>query len=778
MTAIRKETPRPRPDTQPVMPRLTLRNVAATAMLLLAPASPVSADDPSALRPPAVVRVGVFENPPVVSRGDGGEYEGIAIDVLRSVARREGWTLEWVAGPWAEQLDALGRGEIDLLVGIAYSLERARQFRFTGHSLIGNWGIVYTRPTATIESPLDLTGKRLALMRGSIHSHAFERTLRSFGVRYTPLYVESYEAVFSALQGGQADAGVVNRLFGLLNGARSGVRQTGVVFNPIYVHYAAPMNAGNGVLATLDRHLGALKADKDSIYYASVERWLSAGGTKQLPGWLWAVLAGMAALLGAVLGVLALLRHQVRNRSSELLRQSRALQHEVAKRQRVERHLDKLAFTDGLTELPNRAAFRERLRAALADAERNGTGFALLFVDLDRFKTINDSLGHGAGDTLIRTVAKRLSGQLRDGDEIGRFGGDEFVVYMADVDATEDIEAVAQRLLHVMAQGMNVAGNEIYISASIGIARYPTDSEDIDGLLKDADAAMHAAKESGGNRLRFYSRHLTTRIMERLSIESRLHRALDNDEFSFHYQPIIDLDRSRLVGCEALLRWNDPQRGAVPPGQFLPLVEDSGFIVPLGEWIIERSCAEIAAVNWPGRDPAKLYINVSPRQLEEARLVECVKRALAQAQGRLNVELEITENLFLALTDEVQETLDGLRRLGVRICIDDFGTGYSSLNSLQQLPIETLKIDRTFVANLDRSGSDRTIASTIIAMAQQLELDVVAEGIERTDQLDYLQQHRGLLGQGFLLARPMPLDALQAWLERYIEGKAAISAGG
>jgi EAL domain-containing protein (putative c-di-GMP-specific phosphodiesterase class I) len=266
--------------------------------------------------------------------------------------------------------------------------------------------------------------------------------------------------------------------------------------------------------------------------------------------------------------------------------------------------------------------------------------------------------------------------------------------------------------------------------------------------------------------------------MERLSIESRLHRALDNDEFSFHYQPIIDLDRSRLVGCEALLRWNDPQRGAVPPGQFLPLVEDSGFIVPLGEWIIERSCAEIAAVNWPGRDPAKLYINVSPRQLEEARLVECVKRALAQAQGRLNVELEITENLFLALTDEVQETLDGLRRLGVRICIDDFGTGYSSLNSLQQLPIETLKIDRTFVANLDRSGSDRTIASTIIAMAQQLELDVVAEGIERTDQLDYLQQHRGLLGQGFLLARPMPLDALQAWLERYIEGKAAISAGG
>jgi diguanylate cyclase (GGDEF)-like protein len=720
--------------------------------------------------------VGVFENPPVVSRSPTGEYQGIAIDVLREAARREGWSLRWVPAPWAAQLEALRRGDIDLLVGIAYSADRATQFRFTEHSLIGNWGIVYTRPPSTIDSPLDLAGKRLALMRDSIHTHAFERMLSSFSVTYTPVYVDSYRAVLEALQRGQADAGVVNRLFGLMNAAQYGVRQTGVVFNPIYIHYAAPMNADAAALAALDRHLAELKADTDSVYHASVEHWLGAGGTRRIPRWLWAVTAAMAGLLGAVLAVVALLRRQMRSRNSELLRQSRVLQREVARRQRIQRHLDRLVFTDGLTDLPNRAAFREKLRAALNAAEHGDGVLALLFIDLDRFKTINDSLGHGAGDTLIRTVAKRLADQLRDGDEIGRFGGDEFVVFLTGLHTAEDIEPVAHRLQQALAKGIQIHGNDIYVSASIGIARYPLDSDDIDGLLKDADAAMHAAKESGGNRIRFYSSQLTTRVMKRLSIESRLRRALENDELSLHYQPIIDLDRSVLVGCEALLRWDDPQRGAVTPGDFIPVVEDSGFIAPLGEWIIKRACAEIGSLTWPDSDQAKLYINVSPRQLEEPHLAACVEQAMTSAARPLNVVLEITESLFLALTDEVQETLARLRAMGVRICIDDFGTGYSSLNSLQQLPIETLKIDRAFVSNLARGGSDRTIASTIIAMAQQLDLEVVAEGIEDTDQLHYLQRHRGLLGQGFLIARPMPLDALRPWLARYSTGGAANGA--
>ena len=366
---------------------------------------------------------------------------------------------------------------------------------------------------------------------------------------------------------------------------------------------------------------------------------------------------------------------------------------------------------------------------------------------------------------LIVQVAQRLQLCLRDEDTINRFGGDEFVATLQDIHDPSGIDQVASRMLKCLSTPINVGLTEVYTSVSIGIALFPDDDDSSDGLLKDADAAMYHTKARGGNNYQFYNVEFTNRVRDRLNLETRLRYALERDEFLLHYQPIFDLATQFPVAVEALIRWQDPQLGLIAPDNFIVSAEETGLIVPIGEWVLEHACAQIREWEAQGLGQLRLAVNVSSRQFEHNNLLSTVLSALRNSKlSPQRLDLEITERIFLKLTKKVSATLNQLKSEGVGLSIDDFGTGYSSLNYLKQLPIDTLKIDRSFVKNIPSDIDDVQIASTIIAMAHNLGLQVVAEGIETEEQLKLLTTWGCRWGQGYYMARPQPVDAITSWL--------------
>ena len=695
--------------------------------------------------------------------------EGIATDMIRWVAEREGWQVTYVPDSLDNLLVRLDRGDIDLLAGFAYSEERAKRFRFSQQSLIGNWGMVFRHAQAEINSLPDLKGKRVALMRSSTHSQALVELSTQFHAAFTPVYVDTYPQVLEAIVERRADAGAVNRVFAALHAHHPDVVVTSIVFNPVFVHYAAPKGGSPALLAALDRHLAALKADPQSAYYDSLRHWLEATPAQRFPNWLPWTAAAVGSLLVLALAIAGFLRHQVQRQTGELQRRADQLQSEIEQREQAQEHLNQLAFFDGLTELPNREGFRIALNQSLTGMQGTNERLAVLFIDIDRLKTVNDGLGHGAGDLLLKQIAIRLQSVLRAHDHLSRFGGDEFVVIVSEIGPSSDAELVATRLLQSLAMPIDIGSTQIYSSASIGIALYPDDASTMETLLKHADTAMYQAKEQGGNRYLFYHAQQTARVVERLTLDTRLRQALERDELLLHYQPIVELGSERIVGVEALLRWNDPDRGLVMPGAFISAAEDTGLIVPLGEWVLEAGCAQLRGWQKQGQAAGMtMAVNVSTRQFEGRRLVKSVEQALSRTGLAAEfLELEITENVMLIMNDEVRSSLDSLRGMGVRLSLDDFGTGYSSLGYLKQLPFHTLKIDQSFVRKIPGQPGDTQIVTTILALAKGLELDVVAEGIETQAQYDFLREHGCEFGQGYLMSRPQPADALAAMLDRH-----------
>ncbi len=713
------------------------------------------------------VRVGVFENPPIVSAASDAPPEGIAIDVIRWVAEREGWQVTYVPDSFDNLLARLDKGDIDLLAIIAYSDERAKRFQFTQQSLIGNWGMVFRHAEADIHSLPDLKGKRVALMRSGTHSQALIELLRQFDAPFTPVYVDNFPQVMEAIAERRADAGAVNRVFAALHPHQPDLVVTSIVFNPVFVHYAAPKGASPALLAALDRHLEALKADPQSAYYESLRHWLEATSANGVPRWLPWTAAGAGSLLVLALAIAGFLRHQVQRQTGELQRRADQLQSEIEQRIQAQAHLNQLAYFDELTGLPNREGFRIALNQTLTGLQGTNERLALLFLDVDRLKNINDGLGHGAGDLLLKQIAIRLQSVLRAHDQLSRFGGDEFVVIVSEIGDAADAELVATRLLQSLAMPIHIGSTQVYSSASIGIALYPDDATSMESLLKHADTAMYQAKEMGGNRFLFYHAQQTARVVERLTLDTRLRQALERDELLLHYQPIVALGSGNIVGVEALLRWDDPDRGLVMPGAFIPAAEDTGLIVQLGEWVLEAGCIQLRAWQEQGKASGMtLAVNVSTRQFEGARLVKAVQQALSRAGLAPEcLELEITENVMLIMNDEVRSSLETLRGMGVRLSLDDFGTGYSSLSYLKELPFHSLKIDRSFVSKLPERG-DIQIVTTILALARGLELQTIAEGIETQEQYDFLRDHGCEFGQGYLMSRPQPAGALAPMLGR------------
>jgi diguanylate cyclase (GGDEF)-like protein/PAS domain S-box-containing protein len=451
---------------------------------------------------------------------------------------------------------------------------------------------------------------------------------------------------------------------------------------------------------------------------------------------------------------------------------------DVSERRRLEQKLEHLAYNDLLTGLPNRRSFKAALESALKPTSSGWSAGAVLYLDLDRFKRVNDNFGHSSGDELLRLVASRLTkcvrhnptdqrGTFRSEDLVARVGGDEFIILLSDVQSADKASMVAERVLKNIAFPFNINGAELFVSCSIGLILC-SDESDAESLLVKADNALYHAKDVGRNNYQFYTEDLNDRDQERYEIENDLRHAMPHGELELFYQPLVSLTNHQITGVETLIRWNHPQRGLVSPGKFIPVAEENGLILPMGDWTLQEACVQAASWVEAEIGPLRLSVNLSARQFLDSELVIKVANAImGTGLDPSYLELELTESVLMEDTATSQTQLTNLKDLGVRIAIDDFGTGYSSLSYLQRFPLDRLKIDRSFVRDLIHDSTDASIVSAIIAMAHELRLEVVAEGVETQEQYDYLHAEGCDFVQGYLIARPMPPDQLQAmWVER------------
>lgn len=444
-----------------------------------------------------------------------------------------------------------------------------------------------------------------------------------------------------------------------------------------------------------------------------------------------------------------------------------AIINDVTDSKKAQKEIERLAYYDTLTGLPNRVLIKDRLQQAMAQADRSSGLVGVLALDLDHFKKINDSLGVGCGDQMLKKVADRLNSHLRQGDSVARMGGDEFVVVLSNIKTQNDIAAAAGKVLDLLCESVSIDDHHLVCTGSLGIAMYPTDADEVDLLLKNADTAMYQAKETGRNLYQFYSPDMNTRAFERLFLDSDLHRAIDRDELEVYYQPQINLEQGNIIGAEALLRWNHKEKGQISPAVFIPLAEESDLIFAIGKWVLDHACQQGQQWREAGHGDFRIAVNLSARQFR-SDLPNIVALALQNTGFPPHLlELELTEGLLMDKPEMARVILDQLQDLGVSLSIDDFGTGYSSLSYLKHFPLNRLKIDRSFVKDLSVDSDDATIVEAIIALAHGLRLNVVAEGVETMTQFEFLKAHQCDEVQGFLMARPMTSTNFVEFLRNY-----------
>ena len=430
--------------------------------------------------------------------------------------------------------------------------------------------------------------------------------------------------------------------------------------------------------------------------------------------------------------------------------------HDVTAARAMSFRMSHLAQHDSLTDLPNRLLLNDRLTRAIASARRNGNRLAVLFVDLDRFKDINDSLGHAIGDKLLQSVAERLVARVRNSDTVSRPGGDEFVVLLSELEHPEDAAVCAKKMLTALTAPHRIAQHDVHVTVSIGVSTYPEDGQDAETLVKSADTAMYQAKENGRNNYEFFRQDMNIRAVERQSLEGSLSRALERHEFVLHYQPKINLEKGAITGAEALIRWLHLDRGLIPPAQFVPIAEDTGLLLPIGQWVLHEACRQARAWLDAGLRPVPVAVNISAVEFRDKGFLEGVRAILKDTRLEPRyLELELTESVLMQHAESTASVLQALKAMGVQLAVDDFGTGYSSLSYLRRFPIDTLKVDRSFVRQITADADDAIIASAVISMGKSLKLRVVAEGVETREQLAFLQDQRCDEGQGYYFSRPV-----------------------
>lgn len=829
------------------------------------------------------VKTGVYENAPKIYTNADGKPAGLFIDLLQAIAAREGWRLEYVACTWAECLQSVTDGSLDLMPDVAYSEDRARIFDFHKTPAVNSWSQLYRNAGVELRSIADLQNRRVAVLNAAIQQTYLTQLMAGAGIQATFLPVSDYAAGFAAVRDGAADAVVANHFYGGRFAAGYGLVETPIMFNPVGLFFATGKGKNADLLAPIDRHLSDWRQEPDSIYFDILRAAMVPEPMTVVPRWLKAALL-VTAGLGVLFGVFSvLLRWQVRRATAALQRTHRQLgqvldaspvvlyslrpepggyvtewvspnierifgfpavqaqapgwwesrlhpeDREVALAN-FERHAlhggeltqeyrildakgrtryihDELrvsAAGDGRegqivgtwtdltqavrqaaelrfltqyepnTGLPNRARLHERLAKVLSHAGRQGAKVAVLLIDLDRFRYVNETLGHLKGDALLRAAARKIEALARIDDTLATVGGDEFVLVLGGETSAVHAAAVAEEVLRVFSHPIAPEYPHV-VTASVGVSIFPDDAADADNLLKHAELALYEAKNHGRNCYRVFASELTTGVEARVRMESALRHAVDRKELVLHYQPQLALNCDEVAGVEALVRWNSAGFGFLHPGEFIPLAEESGLIHELGAWVLREACRQMQAWQAAGLDLGRVAVNLSVLQIEQQRLAEQVAGILREtglAPERL--ELEVTESTIMRHPDKALATLRELKTLGVRLTIDDFGTGHSSLAVLKRLPFNRVKIDQAFVREIGRDANDEAICRTVIELGRNLGLETVAEGVEREEQAAFLRAEGCGFAQGFLFGRPLSADVLQlAWGKRVAATKGA-----
>ncbi|MFC4789173.1 MULTISPECIES: EAL domain-containing protein [Giesbergeria] len=852
----------------------------ASLLLLLAWAAVTASGARAA---PKEVHVGVYNNPPKIMAAANSQPSGILGDLLQEIARKEGWLLRPVHCTWEACLAALESGDIDLMPDVAYSEQRATSLDFHQTPALHSWSQIYRRDGVVLHSMLDLQGKRLTVLAGSVQEEYLRTLLASFGVQTHLIPAQNFEQAFSKVAAGEADAAAVNYHFGDQAAHQFRLQPTSLIFLPSKLYYATRKGRNADLLAALDTHLAAWQANPDSFYFQNLKHWSGQKTPSTIPVAFWWGLSAVAALLLlALAGVLLLrrevarqtynlraseeklstilnsieahvfikdpqLRYQYANRKlceflglsveqilgktdeaffdpataarirevDELVLESgqrlvkeefghklgQSKKHtflsvklplglpgqegytlcgistEITEQRQFIEEIHQLAFYDPLTHLPNRKQLMERLQQWLNEPHTHQGSHALLLINLDNFKDLNDTHGHSAGDQLLQQVAQRLTACARPGDMVARLGSDEFALLMGEhkpqVASTQhQIEYAATHILKALSETPYPIGTlEYRASAGIGIAVLDSRQLSVEAILKHADLALFQAKAQGRNNLRFFKPDMEVVVAARAALEADLREGLAREQFLLYYQPQVD-SQHRMFGVEALVRWQHPQRGLVAPGSFIGLAEASGLIEPLGLWILRTACMQIR--RWSNHsDTAHLQIavNISAHQLHHPRFVEQVVGILQETGANPNrLELELTESQLVEDMEGAIAKMQTLKGQGVQLSLDDFGTGYSSLNHLKRLPLDQLKIDQSFVRDLLIDANDLSIVKAIVGMGHSLHLSVLAEGVETQEQRNMLEQLGCVLYQGYWFGRPMPVEQLQDWRSPTVSG--------
>ncbi|MGB3275537.1 MAG: EAL domain-containing protein [Castellaniella sp.] len=814
--------------------------------------------------------VGIYDQKPDIYIARDGRPAGILGELLNEIARQEGWTIRTQACHWAQCMQLLAEGKIDLLPDVFYTLERAQTFNLHHVPALHSWSQVYARPDHTLRSIEDLKNHAIAVLEGSLQQDYLKTALPSLGINARIDPVLNLDAGFRRVLAGQDDAVVADFYAGELLAQEHKLVATPIIFQPTQAYFAAPKGRFPTVLAAIDRHLSAWQASPGSFYYHTLDNWRLPRSQSLLSLYGRWIVGGLSGLLILTLIVTLVLRTQLRHQRRRLRRSERRLgaildaidaavgiknldfrytfandKHEaflglnegqliglrdedvlddaeslsrirssdqavidshersvsqmtlqprqgeprtfltikapmrdpdgtleaictvatdITERLRAEETAHHLAVYDALTGLPNRRTALSHLTQMLESARPGRPIGALLLIDLDGFKRINDMHGHDTGDQVLCGIADRLRTSVRDQDMVSRVSADEFIVLLDDLsskvnDAARNAMHVAEKLrIAVCNSAFSVQGKPIYVTGSIGLTLIQADSQTIDSVMREADMATHRAKQHGGNQVTFYEQSLQSEVEQRLWLEHDLLQTIGTPHLTLYIQPQFGHD-GRVTGGELLARWTHPTRGPVSPALFIPIAEETGLISLLGSWSLQFACDALVTLQEEG-ETYPLSLNVSPRQLMEPQFVETVRDTLANKNIPGNrLIFEITEGVLIQDIQAVTRRMQALALLGIRFSIDDFGTGYSNLAYLKRLPLYELKIDKSLVQDIPGDSDSLAIVQLILAMADKLDLRVVAEGVETEAQSRFLFEHDCHAQQGYLLARPMPLAA-------------------
>lgn len=848
------------------------------------PALDALANTPSQ-EPKRSIRVAMFNAPPIMIVDQEGNNSGFMVELLETIAEREGWDIEWVRLNWPQVIPKTLNHELDLIPFIAYSEDRAEYLDYNEEGILTGWGQVYIHKDDEVpENIIGLSGKKIAAIKNEVYGIKLKNLCELFDIECPFVEVETYKEALASIESGDAYAAVTSNLVSYSHN-NPHVKLTPIVFEPRKVLFATAKNTNNDLLQTIDRYTKLWRFDASSPYYSLKEKYLQGiiEDHKVFPTWLiYALLVAVGLLFISAL-IAVLLKRQVKKQTQDLEDQSdqirqiinlvphmilatnangkiilanryaanffgismtdiegyckkdlvdnlpnaenlfedeaillrrdaHAIQKEIetfdienhkvtlnvskvpfitrysripsvvtvgvdiTESKEYERQIQHMAQHDSLTELPNRLLLNDRIHQSLALTRRYGHSGAVLFIDLDYFKTINDSLGHMAGDTLLQEVSKRLQGIVRDGDTISRLGGDEFIIQLnqlsGDPDKAEKVACqIAEKVNYTLAQEYTVDGNKLFSTASIGVVIYPRDADTEESIIQRADTAMYYAKSMGRNRYAVFKKAMEKAVVRKHVLEKELRKALAESRFIIRYQPQVTQEGDKFIGAEALLRWSHPTEGIISPAEFIPIAEENHLIIPIGEWVLKQVCYQIK--HWLeqyGHSPF-ITVNLSAVQIRNSDLVNYIQKLLDQTKIPPQLlELEVTETVLLHEARVSVDVLNELKKLGVRLSIDDFGTGYSSLTYLKKLPLDKLKIDRSFVKDVPGDPDSETIIRTVIGMSLDMGLEVIAEGVETKDQLQYLVKERCSLFQGFYFDPPISLEQMEEKYFDHFEG--------